>query len=263
MKTNLKGNSGFDLIRDGKYVIKSGTGRAKERLERQAQKQCAFEKFVTDKSIISAVPVISANSTDTLYAFEMQYVPGPTLAEYIRDNGSESYAPFYMSAIGRFVRECKTQNSDETIVFEDKIQSLKKQGVDTIDFIHRYEGLIHNFPIGYCHGDLTLENIIVADENNLKLIDFLDSFVSSPLCDAATVMQDTLLHWSYRYEELNTKQLDNIMNAHEVFVKSIGPMYEQALPMLLMKVYRIAPYIKDETTAKWYEKNLKYLLSFL
>ena len=50
-------------------------------------------------------------------------------------------------------------------------------------------------PVGTCHGDLTFSNILF-NGNNYYLIDFLDSFIESPLLDIVKLRQDTAWLWS-------------------------------------------------------------------
>ena len=50
-------------------------------------------------------------------------------------------------------------------------------------------------PIGKCHGDLTFSNILFSG-NDYYLIDFLDSFVESPLLDIVKIRQDSAYLWS-------------------------------------------------------------------
>jgi hypothetical protein len=52
-------------------------------------------------------------------------------------------------------------------------------------------------PVGVCHGDLTLSNVLLQrPTNNIILIDFLDSFIESPLADVCKLRQDTRFGWS-------------------------------------------------------------------
>ena len=45
-------------------------------------------------------------------------------------------------------------------------------------------------PIGPCHGDLTLSNIIISRSGAINLIDFLPTFIESPLWDIVKIYQD-------------------------------------------------------------------------
>lgn len=64
-------------------------------------------------------------------------------------------------------------------------------------------GLLH-IPLGKCHGDLTLSNLLVQErfardsEPTIVVIDFLDSFIESPLADLAKMAQDLLYGWTLR-----------------------------------------------------------------
>lgn len=50
---------------------------------------------------------------------------------------------------------------------------------------------------GNCHGDMTFSNVMFSmRENQIGLIDFLDSFINSPLVDIAKLLQDARFHWS-------------------------------------------------------------------
>jgi thiamine kinase-like enzyme len=76
----------------------------------------------------------------------------------------------------------------------------------------------HEIPVGLCHGDLTLSNILIqrggkssgpvgaitkaepdATVMRVVLIDFLDSFVESPLADMAKLCQDLVYGWTMRF----------------------------------------------------------------
>ena len=75
------------------------------------------------------------------------------------------------------------------------------------------EGAVLRIPVGRCHGDLTLSNVLIVPEEDdsgtpttfrkgtpmrVILIDFLDSFVESPLADLAKLCQDLRFGWTLR-----------------------------------------------------------------
>ncbi|MFQ3675337.1 MAG: hypothetical protein SNJ64_02185 [Endomicrobiia bacterium] len=82
-------------------------------------------------------------------------------------------------------------------------------------------------PIGYCHGDLTLCNVFYDITScNFILIDFLDSYLESPLCDLVKIYQDINHKWIFKIlnkkceishlfkklEELNFPHLFSLFN---------------------------------------------------
>jgi len=60
-------------------------------------------------------------------------------------------------------------------------------------------------PIGKCHGDLTLSNILY--NGKFIIIDFLDSFIETPIMDIVKIKQDTKYGWSFMIAEqsINTR----------------------------------------------------------
>ena len=54
-----------------------------------------------------------------------------------------------------------------------------------------------DLPVGFCHGDLTLSNILIKrNSRKICLIDFLDTFLESPIQDMVKIRQDTRYMWS-------------------------------------------------------------------
>ena len=79
-------------------------------------------------------------------------------------------------------------------------------------------------PRSSCHGDLTLENIIVTTNNELYLIDFLDSFYDSWMIDIAKLLQDLELKWSYRFSEDDSNREIRLLIAKEALLNRIRVM---------------------------------------
>jgi hypothetical protein len=62
----------------------------------------------------------------------------------------------------------------------------------------------HLMPIGRCHGDLTLANMLLqmdkkSGRRRIILIDFQDSYIESPLADMAKLCQDLVYGWTLRF----------------------------------------------------------------
>lgn len=118
-----------------------------------------------------------------------------------------------------------------------------------------------------CHGDLTLENIIMKD-NQLYLIDFLDSFYDCWIMDISTLLQDVQTLWSYRYQdEISNNTLIRLIIFRDILidkVKSIvGSEYIEVYYALLLKLIRIYPYTKDERTYEFLNKETKAVIEII
>ena len=124
-------------------------------------------------------------------------------------------------------------------------------------------------PRSSCHGDLTLENIIVTTNNELYLIDFLDSFYDSWMIDIAKLLQDLELKWSYRFSEDDSNREIRLLIAKEALLNRIRVMdngqeiIRNVYSILLLNILRILPYSKDDITIIFIEESLNHTLDIL
>lgn len=124
-----------------------------------------------------------------------------------------------------------------------------------------------DFSESACHGDLTLENIIVKSDQ-LYVIDFLDSFFDSWLIDIGTLLQDVQMLWSYRYtDELDINALIRLMVFRDVLMDELdsidSEISKEAYYALLLKLMRIVPYSKDERTMDFLTSRIDELMNIL
>jgi Ser/Thr protein kinase RdoA (MazF antagonist) len=109
-------------------------------------------------------------------------------------------------------------------------------------------------PVGPCHGDLTLSNIILSPTTGVILIDFLDTFIDSPLQDVAKLNQDFLCGWSFRNAPAAVQVKASLFTkaAYPKFAIEITKSYKRQVDLFtIMSLARIAPYIKDVITEQW------------
>ena len=121
-------------------------------------------------------------------------------------------------------------------------------------------------PIGLCHGDLTFSNILF-NGNNYYLIDFLDSFIESPLQDIAKIRQDTAYYWSQLMytKSFDPVRLSIICDKIDAAVDSyFSNKYEWYVDnykiVQLMNILRILPYAHDVKIIVHLKKILNNLL---
>lgn len=109
--------------------------------------------------------------------------------------------------------ENNIKNIDKNIFNDDDNQIINKSLTYLNNKISEIINI--NIPIGYCHGDLTLSNILIDPLNNkLFLIDFLDSFIESPIFDIVKIRQDTKFCWTLELynHNLDKNKIRIIMN---------------------------------------------------
>lgn len=226
------------------------------------QKQCFKQENYSNSSIKVPEILKKGYTDDGLFFFDMAYIHGISLSEYIQTIDVCKIEGLVDIIIKNIINISSTSNkSDCNEIFIGKIEDLEKK---TTKFQNE-ENVVyalkllkqHNwnsFSISNCHGDLTLENIIVkADE--LYLIDFLDSFYDSWILDLGKLMQDVECMWSYRYNPSKANTIIRLRVFRDLLINKIS----RSNPKLLIDVYyalllhliRIYPYIKDEVTLKF------------
>jgi hypothetical protein len=278
---SLKGNSGCKIEQQGDKIIKSASGSYVPRLREQAIKQkCATTWASGQRNQITGTKVLDINECtvngEPFISVTMPFIEGDTVAEELLKCKGISTA----TDLAAFIMSNFAFNKvyESLLIFQRKCDDMVKKTPELQseldEFMREFGPQLKELRAGYCHGDLTLENIIVGHKPDkyikssarvLHLIDFLDSFIDTPYVDIATVLQDSLCHWSYRYKELDEEQKRYLKNfTHEFLINVNGSLranMKLILGFLLFKIYRIVPYAKDDVTKRWCSDNVKYVKS--
>lgn len=257
--TDLGGHSGCKVLLcengDNEIFVRkiSRSEDYNERLKIQCEKQKAFSF-----PLIKTPHILNHGYTrENLYYFDMEYIQGITLAEYMKSIRIGEVKNIVETIVSEIVQHPDSNLEEDHSAFGEKIAALKEklQGKNsTIDealcLLSRHSW--DRFQKTSCHGDLTLENIIIKD-NQLYLIDFLDSFYDSWILDISTLMQDVQTLWSFRNdEEININTVLRLIVFRDILmdtIRNISPYdYFEVYYALLLKLIRIIPYTNDEHT---------------
>lgn len=234
-----------------------------DRLRIQKNKQeCFKSEFVKTPKVFN-----EGYDDEGLYYFDMEYIHGMALSEYIKviEVGKiKGFIEIMIRCLNPSVRE---EEGPENNIFADKISKLKrelpygesKRITKCIDALSNHKWNL--FSKSNCHGDLTLENIIVRNDE-LYLIDFLDSFYDSWLIDVSTVLQDVQCLWSYRLDNVvNNNTRIRLMIFRDILFDYLKGIDERLIKEvqygLLLKLLRIYPYANDEVTLAYLDHNLE------
>lgn len=285
----LKGHSGcyidlmYDITNNYKFVRKSSEESYSNRLCVQLSKQQTFALSHINDNKIDA-PLVLEQDTDSMSVFYMDYIPGKTLAEAIDTmpiDNIKHYGKILHSYFDKALAQSKfvQLEANNSLEINKKLDSIynatlkiqnttidKNCVIETIEYLRNALSTV-NIYINecddiYCHGDFTLENMIVSN-NKLYLIDFLDSYINCIEIDYAKILQDVLLGWSYRFKKESAgRQLRLSILFNEII--DIYKQHKTSIDlMLLVNVLRIVPYCKqnDDITANWLNKKIKFLLT--
>lgn len=273
----FKGNSGctLDLISSRTSVIrkKSFSYEYNSRLEKQMNLQLVFE----DENVKSP-EVYDSGYLNDLFFFDMKYINGNTFVQWIRYSDIACLKKTTNLIMSQIINNKKLHNKiNTTEVINTKMNQLINKLIDS-DFCQILESnksLIMNYdwniiPISVCHGDLTLENIIISEEGSIYYIDFLDSFLSTWLIDVAKLLQDSLLYWSLRYNQniIDANYSLRLQAVTKIILSTIrfkfGDYYIGAVyRLLLLNIFRIIPYVNDLETKKWILLSSSRIISLI
>ena len=242
----LKGHSGCKVLlyenNNKKFVRKiSASLDYNERLRRQMLKQASFKS-----THIMKPEIYNQGEEKGLFFFDMEYVGGTQFNNYISLNTIQN-SDAVLEKLFYFVGQNSECENDLTQVMREKISSIICNS--SLD-IEKYKSYCLNFDwsnisVGFCHGDLTFENILIY-KSEIYLIDFLDSFVDTKYIDFSKMLQDIMLMWSWR----NCPRVPFIKNIYmyNKLTSFLGDDDKEIVNrFLVLNLLRILPYSDKKT----------------
>ena len=285
MELTIKGHSGCDIevVREDRdLVVYKTTDDPKyaPRLVNQAKKQIEAGNFEYQHI---RVPVIFDVQHDSNGAsIKMEYVYSKNFVEYFENAGFEQIN-YLIKALEYFLEKeisVSYMSCVPSSVLTDKFADVKKKTLsnkylegdsEVVLLLKKAETVFSEIgdlflPIGRCHGDLTFSNILFFFIN-YYLIDFLDSFIESPMLDIVKLRQDTAYRWS---QLMYTKSFDSVRLriVSEIIDKEIDDYftakydwYQKYYKLLqLMNFLRIIQYAHDLKIIKFLKQVISSLL---
>lgn len=282
MKIEVKGHSGcqIDVVREGKnlFVYKSSRDpKYLNRLVLQAEKQ--RNAALLRMQHIRVPEVQAIEKTPEYVSVKMDYVYSRNFVEYFEHAGFEQ-VEYLIEALKNYI-DYEVNNSRmqevELSLFSKKFSDVKDKTISNYhlkgdkeieSILEESERFFANMkkiviPIGICHGDLTFSNILF-NGNTYFLIDFLDSFIESPLIDIVKLRQDTVWHWSLLmydndYDAIRMKIVfDRIDREINHYFSDIYPWYREYYhPFQLMNFLRILQYAHEPKIIYYLKQSIK------
>jgi len=283
MRIEVRGHSGCDIQisrgdeNDDLRVIKSTANPDyAERLCRQARKQMAFHGFDADRIRVPGILGITQDANSA--SIQMEYVYSSNFIDFLEKTGIDRIDAFIVTLTG-FIDDCVEQceiHDVDTCVFYDKVDDVLnkirqneklRDDLDIAAILRNAEESLRmsrkiTIPVGICHGDLTLSNMLFNGDM-VSLIDFLDSFIESPIVDIAKVRQDTRFGWSLlmydgAYDALRMKMvleyIDDKVSAH---YRSFTWYDENYRAFEILNLLRVLQYAKEYRTINFLKGALR------
>lgn len=285
MKIEVKGHSGCDIeiVRDGLALfIEKSTHDTRyiPRLIAQFEKQqYAFEQ---NNGRIRIPQIFEVRRTDNHAMARMEYVYSQSFIDYFETAGFEEIYSFIecisefvdneiaaspISAVSSGIVMDKFHDVhkkvDQNPLLQDN-KEIEKIMADSAQYFNDLPSTL-DLPVGRCHGDLTFSNILFS-KSNFFLIDFLDSFIETPLMDIVKLRQDSAYGWSKlmfsgTYDstrlQIVSEKIDNALQNRFVQYDWYKKYY---ICFQLMNFLRILQYAKEKNVVAYLSKTINQIL---
>ena len=219
----IKGHSNFKvkciIINNQHYILKSTDKSNENRLDKQIDKQIyLYNNNFLNNCYIPKIFKKEYYHDNTVYY--MEYIKNSVnIIDFLLKENTIKVDWLYnniINIIDSYITKCKIYKIQYNIL-QNKINNILHNILNNnfcklnIHKLIKYFIYIKNnskkianipIPINICHGDMTFSNILI-DTNNMKiyLIDFLDSFIETPLFDIIKIRQDTSFNWTLNMYE--------------------------------------------------------------
>ena len=259
LETGLSGCK-LELIGSNTLRKHSSSPSYNKRLDLQVKKQELFSNQVFRN--VETPKVLSKGDS----YFDMEYVTGRSFDEYFSVCSVNDIDFVFDSLCGYFdglisnAQYYQPEVSKKRLL--DKINSLETHTNHLTDLYHirqMVSSITMKIPQTFCHGDLTFTNIIF-NKNRLYLIDFLDCFIDSFLCDLIKLKQDLYYHWSLDVQGIKNLRIRQI---YSFLWRKLEKRYSQYVETIefdvldILNTLRIEPYLTNEDQRLIIKRMLK------
>ena len=256
---------------DAKLVRKTAaTQAANARLLAQAEKQRRF--FMLGLPF----PRVLAERTGNggCAEFDMQYLPGRSLADAVCQAATFDPAAVVKSVERMMWLFAPAAGAPLAAhLFQDKIRAIAADAGDDLRQIAARLSACNwsGVPESPCHGDLTLENMLITTARTVAFIDCDEAWVSSYWLDFGKLFQDIDGHWCLRRlyapeipqtQRVNAIQkLEPLGRAFRALAARTDTTLLKRLPQLAaLGLLRAVPYAKDQATIDFICRRIAHLL---
>jgi len=251
----VRGNSGCEIIIKNNIVRKISVNK---KYNNRLREQCRKQREFTHSTPFRVPRVFSEGKNLDKYYFEMEFIPYKTFDRVFNfadkrmlDHISDKIIMFINSNISGKIRVNREVVIKKYEATKNKIRSKNNIDLSYLNGLFYSLEEIIEIPSGKCHGDLTFSNLLF-DGADIVALDFLDTYLESPLQDITKIRQDTDFYWSLRriekvHDELKIKQclkyidkkIENQFSKFEFYKK-----YYKTFQIL--NFMRIIPYCTDQ-----------------
>jgi aminoglycoside phosphotransferase len=281
----LSGHSGASVVLHSSgsrnFVRKTAASPALNgRLNGQIQKQRSLCRTGIP---FPRILMTGTDKADRIF-FDMAYVPGRTIGDAVAS--ASAFDPqAVLAAVERMLwlfRACRGI-AVPGLQFREKIAAIRDHFCTHVpaksgqwEAVHACASRLalsdwEDIPRSLCHGDLTLENIMLTADREIVFIDCDETWVSSYWLDAAKLFQDFDGHWCLRdlYARADTsiqlanaiEKLERLAAPFRALIEEQEPALAARLPQLAaLNLFRALPYATETRVASFICERVLRLL---
>lgn len=277
--SGLSGAAVYMATRDNRhwFVRKAASSpQGNARLRRQAEKQKAWQRAV--HCDIRTPPIIDEGEIDDRYYFDMEAVRGVDGITYLRSvdyRGVSAFAdrvcrylraafdaePLAPSSAGDlfgslYDRVCEVEAGTSLLRDEDAAPVLL--GLAKLRRLDPPRPTL-------CHGDLTLENVIVEENGTIWVFDLLDAPFEHYWHDVAKLHQDLDGGWYLRRQPPVARCITEYLSRRVLdVVTRRDPHYRELHPLLVACTFiRILPYVREPAALDFVQQRIAHYAQLL
>jgi aminoglycoside phosphotransferase len=280
----LSGHSGARVVLHNRgsdsFVRKTAAdAAASARLKAQADKQHSFWMLGLPFPKVRGQAIDAAG----IGSFDMNYIPGRTVADAVMNGGAFDPAAV-VKAVERLMNLFLMSRGRDfpAPLFSGKIRDVAGRiGMTQTDpglrdaardcarmlMARNWEGI----PESACHGDLTLENILLTSGKSIAFIDCDAPFASSYWLDFGKLFQDIEGYWClralYGAEDGGVRLLNATQKLHglgarfrRLAAELDGPLVDRLPQLAALGLFRAIPYTQDEAVRRFLCRRIVHLL---
>jgi aminoglycoside phosphotransferase len=272
--SGLSGAQVFLMTKDSRHWFVRKAARspaAGARLRGQAAKQAAFDEKLD--GVVRTPRILDQGEIDGLYYYDMEFVRGPDGASYLRQASYQEVAALterlcnYVRAAAErppliggqsgslfdalFAKLCEVQRSTGLISAANQARLFL-----ALDCVRR----LGDLPATLCHGDLTLQNMVVDHDGVLWVVDLLDSPFEHYWQDVAKLHQDLAGGWFLAAQPpVSQCVLDFVSQRVMQAATGLHPGYPQVHALLVACAFvRILPYARTPEEQRFVTDRVDY-----
>ncbi len=271
----LSGMSGARVLlvtRDDRHWFVRKVARdpaSSERLRRQMAKQLLFRGLAAE--IVSTPAVLDHGEHEGRFFFDMEFIRGMDGVSYLRRATYAdvvSFADRFCGYLATVAERPPARPLDLTLfdALYDKLCAVQRKTaaiesetlVQLFIALERLRGL--SLQPTLCHGDLTLENIVIDDQRRLWMLDMLDSPFEHYWQDVTKLHQDLEGGW-YLMREAPIARcvLDYISRRLMAATVKLDPHYEKIHAVLIACTFvRILPYVRTANEKQFVTQRIEH-----